>query len=166
MFCPNCGNKVVLEQKFCRSCGLALEKIAQSLVEQLPARLDETLEARKNRFERLGVAALSVFGLGVLGFFLYMVGYKLMLSQGNLIAVLGLLGLVIVLGCGILSVILFAKAKDVDETVNKRRLEGPATQTDTTDKLLNEGFLEPVPTVTERTTELLYAEKRKDPNVR
>ena len=161
MYCPNCATNIALEQKFCRSCGLGLEKIAQSVVEQLPAKLDETLQARKNRIERMGVAALSIFGLGIFGFFLYMLGYKLMMSQGSLIAALGILLAAIVLGCGLVSVILFAKAKEVDEAVNKRRLEGPSANSATTDKLLSEGYLEPIPTVTERTTELLYADKKK-----
>ena len=110
MYCPNCGNKNSANQKFCRSCGLGLEKIVQSLSEQLPAKRDETLQERKEKLEKLGVAALSVFGAGVLSFILYGVFYKLMVTQGALLAVLGLLAVFIVLGCGILSAILFAKA--------------------------------------------------------
>src|SRR5688572_20229865 len=123
MYCPNCGTKISLDQKFCRSCGLGLVKIAQSLTEQLPTKLDESLQERKNKLERLGVTALSIFGVGVLGFFLYMVGYKLMLAQGKILAALGLLALIVILGCGLLSVILFAKAKEVEEGTTKRRLQ-------------------------------------------
>jgi len=38
-----------------------LEKIALSLSEQLPARVDQSLQVRKDRFEKMGVAALSVW---------------------------------------------------------------------------------------------------------
>ena len=63
MFCPNCGAKTSVEQKFCRACGLGLEKIALSLTEQLPTRADDNLpSAEKARLERWGLAALSVFG--------------------------------------------------------------------------------------------------------
>jgi uncharacterized membrane protein YvbJ len=162
MYCPNCGTKISLDQKFCRSCGLGLEKIAQSLTEQHHTRLDESLQERKNRLERLGVTALSIFGVGVLGLFLYMVGYKLMLAQGKILAALGLLALIVILGCGLLSVILFAKAKEVEKAATKRRLQQSKEmpEAEATAKLLPESYLEPAPSVTERTTELLFAEKK------
>lgn len=160
MYCPNCGTNTSLDQKFCRSCGLGLEKIALSLAEQRPTKLDENLKERKNRLEQLGVIALSIFGVGVLSLFLYMVGSKLMLSQGKLVAALAVLGLIIILGSGLLSVLLFAKATEVEEAGNKRRLQTP--DVDQTGKLLEEGHLEPVPSVTESTTELLFAEKKND----
>lgn len=34
MHCPNCGTEASLSQKFCRSCGLSLEKVPQLLGEQ------------------------------------------------------------------------------------------------------------------------------------
>lgn len=160
MYCPNCGNQTSTEQKFCRACGLGLEKIVQSLGEQLPARVDQSLLARKERLEKLGVSALSVFGLGVLGFLLYAVGQKLS-AQGSLLAVLAMVGLVIMLGCGLLSVILFARAKELGEQASKRQLQPNETDTGgSTRELLPEARFEPVPTVTDRTTELLFAEKR------
>jgi hypothetical protein len=35
MFCPNCGNQAAADQKFCRSCGMNLQKVAQGLAEHL-----------------------------------------------------------------------------------------------------------------------------------
>ena len=161
MYCPNCGTKTSLEQNFCRACGLGLEKIALSLSEQLPARVDQSLQARKDRLEKLGVAALSVFGLGLLSFLLYSIGYKLMLSQGNVIAGLAIIGFVIMVACGLTSVVLFAKAKELGEEATKRRPQQNLSKgTESTKELLAEGHFEPVPTVTERTTELLVVEKR------
>ena len=162
MYCPNCGTKTSPDQNFCRACGLGLEKIALSLTEQLPARVEPSLLARKERLEKLGIGALSVFGLGVLSFLLYSIGHKLMLSQGNLIAGLAIIGFVIMLACGLTSVVLFAKAKELGEEATKRRPQQDLPKgTDITKELLTEGHFEPVPTVTERTTELLVAEKRK-----
>lgn len=159
MYCPNCGKQTASDQRFCRACGLGLEKIAQSLGEQLPERVDETLLARKERLEKLGVAALSVFGLGLLSFLAYAIGQKL-IAQGSLFAALVTLGLVIMLGCGLLSVILFARAKELAEQATKRQLPSKAEeQNGSTRELLPEGNFTPVPTVTERTTELLFAEK-------
>ena len=161
MYCPNCGNKSSTEQKFCRSCGLSLEKVTQTLVEQLPMKVSESLQEQKDRLEKWGVAALSVFGLGVLCLLLYGIVYKVMMTQGKVTGGLALLGLVVMLGCGVLSVILFAKAKEVEEAKTKRRLSVPEdlTQRETTRELLPEGRLEQIPSVTERTTELLFAEK-------
>jgi hypothetical protein len=159
MYCPNCGKQTATDQKFCRACGLGLDKIAQSLGEQLPARVDETLLARKERMEKLGVAALSVFGLGLLSILVYMIGEKL-LAKGNLFEALVILGFAIMFACGLVSVFLFARAKELGDEATKRQLPTSIEQSSPTRELLAEGRLEPVPTVTERTTELLFAEKR------
>jgi len=163
MYCPNCGNKSSTDQRFCRSCGLGLEKVTQTLVEQLPTRLDDNLEAQKNRLEKWGVAAFSVFGLGMLGMLLYGIVYKLMMTQGKVMAGLALLGLMVMVGCGLLSVILFAKAKEVEQAKLKRRItqDEVLTHSETTRELLPEGRLEPGPSVTERTTELLFADENE-----
>lgn len=164
MFCPNCGNQNSAEQKFCRSCGLGLQKVAESLSEQLPTRLDLSLQQKKERLEKLGVVALSVFGAGVLIPFLYGIFYKLMYTQGKITAGLGLLALLIVLGCGLLSVILFAKANEVKEASANRQTVEPASlnPTEDTQDLLNEAPA-PAPgfSVVDRTTELLAGEKER-----
>ena len=71
---------------------------------------------------------MSVFGLGVGGFLLYSVFIKLMLTEGRLVASLSVLGTIILLGAGLTSVILFAKAKDLKEVAGKREIAaGEAT---------------------------------------
>ena len=160
MYCPNCGTEISSDQSFCRACGLGLEKIAQSLVEQRPNEFAESLQQRKERIERWGVAALSVFGLGVLSVPLYKIA--MMMLEGRVLAGLGFLALILVLGCGLLAVILFAKANEVGEAKSKGRGGSPATlpKTNTTAKLLPSDQLDSVPSVTERTTELLFVEKK------
>lgn len=164
MYCPNCGNTTSSEQSFCRTCGLGLEKIAQSLDEQLPAKLDKTLQDRKDKIERLGVAALSVFGLGILGLILYGIVYRVILVQGRVLEGVGLLGFIILVACGLLSVYLFAKADEVKKAQNTRLAtqSGELTEKRTTAKLLPDDSREPVASVTERTTDFLLAEKRRD----
>lgn len=162
MYCPNCGNKNTQGQKFCRACGLGLERVEQSLTEQLPTKANISLLKRKERLEQLGVAALGVFGLGILGFILYSALSKLMLSQGKFLAVLATLGLVIMMGCGLLSVILFAKANELKEASSKRQVHEPAEipPGNATGKVLV-AHAKPVLSVTERTTELLDIERNK-----
>jgi zinc ribbon protein len=157
MFCPNCGTKISIEQKFCRSCGLGLEKVAETLADQLPVKLNESLEQRKNKLERLGVAALSTFGVGLLGIFLYSIADKL-LVQGKVLAALGLIAALIILACGVLSVILFAKAKDVEEEAKKQRIPVSGKPIDTTGKLSPDKHVDGVPSVAEGTTELLLTD--------
>lgn len=160
MYCPNCGTKTATDQNFCRACGLGLEKIAVTLNEQLPTRVDVNLQQEKDRLERLGVALLSVFGLGVLTVILYGIVYKLMMSGGNILTGLAMLGFIIMVACGLGSVVLFAKAKEAGEAATKRKPQQiPATESGPTRELLTEGHFEPVPSVTDRTTELLFVEK-------
>ena len=161
MYCPNCGTTTPTEQRYCRACGLSLEKVAQSLVEQLPTQFEEGLQQRKERIERWGVAALSVFGLGVFSIPLYQV-VKLILA-GRVLAGIGLFALIIILGCGLLSVILFAKAKEVGESKTKNRSAASEAlpNASATAKLLPPERAEAPTSVTDATTELLLADKEK-----
>ena len=161
MYCPNCGNTNSEDQKFCRSCGLGLEKVAQSLIEQRPTKADRSLQDRKERLERLGMASLSVFGLGILAFILYNVFFKLMIVKGAFLAGLWTLVGFIFVGCALLSVILFAKANELKEAGAKRQIEEPPAKDASTGKLLD-SHREPAFSVTDRTTELLTVEKRED----
>lgn len=154
MYCPNCGKQNSADQKFCRSCGLGLQKVAQTLTEQLPTKFDLSLQQKKERYEKLGVIALSIFGAGVAIPFLYGIFYKMMWTQGRITAGLGTLALVLVLASGLISVILFAKANEVKETP----ADGPLPREVANDTA--ELLPEPVPqtpmfSVAEQTTELL-----------
>lgn len=163
MYCPNCGNQNSADQKFCRSCGLALQKVAQTLSEQLPTKLDLTLQQKKERFEKLGVAALSICGAGLAIPILYSIFYTTMWTQGNIVKGLGMLALLLVLACGLISAILFAKANEVKETAANRTPIEPLVLKpgEDTGKLLHEPVpAQPVFSVAERTTELLLAQKK------
>jgi hypothetical protein len=150
MYCPNCGNKNAAGQNFCRSCGLGLEKIAESL-EQLPTVAVKSLQERKERLERLGVTSLSIFGLGIVGFLLYNIFFKLMPTYGAFVATLAVLAAIVFIGSGLASVILFAKAKELKEAAGKRELGPPG---EPTGRLL-ESREQPAFSIADRTTNLL-----------
>jgi hypothetical protein len=164
MYCPICATKVSVNQKFCRSCGFGLEKTAQLVSEQHPTELALNLRERKDKLERLGLIGLSIFGVGVLGFLLYLVGGKVLslLAQGKIFGAIALLALVAVLSCGLLSVLLFAQAKEIKEAPPRHRPDSPEENLEgaPTAKLLPENQREPISRVTERTTELLLAERK------
>ena len=162
MFCPSCGNKNSLDQRFCRSCGLGLEKVSQSLTEQIPNSSARSRQKQKEKFERLGMAALGVFGVGVLSFILYGVFYKLMVSQGKVLAALGVLAALIVLGCGLASVVLFAKANEVKEVPAGKIDPAELSPERSTPELLSEAKPATQFSVTERTTNLLPIQNEKD----
>ena len=157
MYCPNCGNKNGDGQNFCRSCGLSLEKIAQSLSEQLPTVAVRRLQERKDKLERLGVTSLSIFGLGIFGFLLYNIFVRLLPTNGALIAILAVLAAIVFIGSGLASVILFAKAKELKEAAAKRQIELP---TEPTGKLM-ESREQPSFSVADRTTNLLPVDQKE-----
>lgn len=164
MYCPNCGNQNSADQKFCRSCGLGLQKVVQTLSEQLPTKLDLSLQQKKERFEKLGVLALSIFGAGLAIPILYEILYTTMWTQGNIVKGLGMLAIVLVLACGLISAILFAKANEVKETPAKRPLpEQPELhpQADTRELPEHSAPETPVFSVVDRTTELLSRKKKQ-----
>ena len=158
MYCPNCGNKNAEGQNFCRSCGLGLEKIAESLTEQLPSVTVKSLQEQKEKLERLGVATLSVFGLGIVGFLLYNIFFKLMPVYGPVVAILAVLAAIIFIGSGLASAILFAKAKELTEAAGKRPV---SLSSEPTGKLL-ESHQQPAFSIADRTTNLLPVKSKKN----
>ena len=162
MYCPDCGSQNSAAQRFCRSCGLALEKISQSLAEQRPTKLDESLQQRKDKLEKLGVATLSVFGVSIVGVIGYMVFFSLLASLGAFWAALITLVVLIVAGCGLMSVFLFAKANELKESPANRQIDAQSelSAKRATSELLSEGQPAQMFSVTERTTDLLNVEKK------
>lgn len=163
MYCPSCGNSTSTSQKFCRSCGLGLEKIANSFAEQTTTKIDASLEKRRERLERMGLGALGVFGVGLVIPILYSIIYKTMILNGRIWYGIGLLGLLAVMACGVASAILFAQANELKEVGRKRRFEQTedVSEAEATAKLLSTGDIEPIPSVTDRTTEHLKVKRER-----
>ena len=161
MFCPACGSKNTIDQRFCRKCGMNLESTANALRESMPDE-NSALFQQERRLERYGKFAFGGFGIVVLlavAGFIYTIFTKMVLSGEK--PVLGLLAMAFITFAVLaLGYVIFNE--DLKEKRRKARftppdeLESPAI----TGKLLEEKEFEPVPTVTESTTNLLPARKR------
>jgi len=159
MFCPNCGTKNLVDQNYCRGCGLKLNAIAEAVADQFPSKEYAELMRRRERFEKLGVFSLSI--AGIIGFAILLfkaAEYKLILLgpevlYGSAIAAL--------IGFMLLSVFFFnypkffLKAKDRSPIENE--LAGASTA-----KLIEDRPFEPARSVTEHTTDFLRSPNRKD----
>lgn len=160
MFCPNCGSNNTAEQSFCRSCGLNLEQTALSLLQQIPSAESAKLLKHEQRVKNFGNFAVGSFGLAVFAAIcgiVYMILTKMVLSGLNFWG--GLLFIFFILSAGLLLAYVILN-ESINEKWQKKSAVSPGdvTAPKTTGKLLDEGDSQPVPSVTENSTELLYVE--------
>lgn len=157
MFCPGCGATNSTELRFCRRCGLNIESAAKSLLEQVPGSGRPDLARREQMLERFGQIAFGGFGIVLLvaiAGIIYTVFTKMVLEGGQPWAGVLLIAFVLFAAMALVYVLF---AEDLKEKRKKaapsrnRELEHPAT----TGKLLEEHEFEPIPAVTESTTDLL-----------
>lgn len=159
MYCPNCGKTNSAEQKFCRSCGLNLEKTVQSIAEQLTAEeIDKHIQDRRRIVDWwiniIAGSAISVLVVSVL----WGIIYEIIIVKGEVLGGSIFLGFV-------LALILFALLVIYRESLLKASGKGSLaqqkrSQAEDTAKLLPESSAESMPSITERTTDLLMAEKK------
>ena len=155
MHCPRCGTSATVGQQFCRSCGLSLDKVAELLDNELPlepSRANEIarLRERQRKFQEWGgIAGLITFGLILL--LMIIVVFSQMILKGGAMIIPGTLLILLAIG---------AAAMGLFQTYSKslkEKLETPPLpahpESDEARRL--DSYREPVPTITERTTELL-----------
>ncbi len=162
MFCPNCGANNSTEQSFCRSCGLNLEKTAESLIEQLPNAESANLLKQSKLLDRFGKVALG--GLGLVGLIAVTAGLwylvtKFIITGTNIFAAILLISFFIF---AILSLIFVVFNETLKEKKGKLKLKdtNELAEIKNTAKLLEEKPFEPIPSVTEDSTELLLVENK------
>jgi hypothetical protein len=156
MLCPNCGTKTTNDYKFCRNCGMNLEPVSKAVAAHLaPGGAASAAAARAS--DRRAVRRTTrglLTGIIVVLFGVFMMAVPL----GNAFQVLGLmsalLGIVFVL-VTVLSTMRVSAPTDVAPTPPPPRLPDAAAPTG---RLLDESRIEPVPSVTDHTTELLGVE--------
>ena len=157
MFCPNCGTRNDVQQSFCRTCGLELKEVLQGLSKIEGLNLVDSDWLRKlGIFTIGGLAALLICLLTIAVF------SSLQLNIGAaFIFMMILFGITL----GFLSITLVDKyqLKKAQNGKNdeKNYLSPRQIERWNTNKQLNESTFEPIPSVTESTTELFYVEKMK-----
>ena len=165
MHCPSCGITASPDQQFCRSCGMNLETVGK-LVEQHSGSVSSSLtRAEKSRAEQQIVRsmfttlmiAMAIMGVGI---FLLVINKTFHLG-----AAVGLLATLVLLGgtgCAAFAV-LNGVRRGASLTVGRSQLELP----DATDKSLpTNPFPEALPSVTERTTQLISSTSTNDQELR
>ena len=162
MFCPNCGAKNTTEQKFCRSCGLNLQKSAESLVEQMPSAQSANLLRHEKAIGRFGNFALG--GLGVVGVIgvaalSWILVTKVLLTGTNVFAAVLLISFFVFAILSLAFVVLNESLKEKKAKANPI-LSTEINEAKNTGKLLEDKPFEPVPSVVENPTELLYTKNK------
>jgi len=162
MHCPRCGTNATVGQQFCRSCGLNLEKVAEILGNE-PAEPSSLVDARARLRERAlkfeqwgGIAGLITFGLILL--LMIIVVFSQMIMKGRAMVIPGLLLILLAIGAAVMG-LFQTYSKSLKEKLANPPLPraNDLPSSDETRKL--EAYREPVPTVTDRTTELLVPAK-------
>lgn len=158
MHCPNCGTKTSTEQKFCRSCGLSLDEFARMLTEQLPEARARLLERQQRVEQWLGRVSGAFVAMIVCALLVGVVWGVIM--KGQILG--GLLLLAFIIGA-VASLSLVYYNESLKEKLGQPNAPDPALpESAPTGKLLSESRSEPVPSVTERTTELLAVEEGRE----
>ena len=156
MFCPSCGNEDRADQKYCRSCGLKLDAVLQVVADQFPSDEYAAMQRSKRIVERLGTASLSIAGLiGLMSLIFAAALYKLILFGPEVLFGASAIALMVFLLFGA-RFIGYSKLFLRFEKVNPQSAPlDEFSPEQTTAKLLEDRFFEPVPSVTENSTDLL-----------
>lgn len=149
-------------QKFCRSCGLNLEQTAQSLVTQKPSAKLADIQVAEKRLAKFGNIAFGGLGVvcvaAVIGM-IYTILSTFILSGENPIAGVIFILFLIFATLGLAYVLFNEHLKEKKLAARNPNIE-PEIEGTPTGTLLEEKHFEPMPSVTENTTELLGIERK------
>jgi len=167
MHCPSCGAEAQLTQKFCRSCGLSLEKVPQLVAEQLSGSEEiltgetaKKLHQRQRQIEhwlsRTGLGFAALVGVSFLAGLIYL------MAAGSLPLVPGTILLTLVLG-GMVAGSLALYSENLKKKLSGANLPKSRLLQERESKPLLEAYHKPFVSVTERTTNLLEKDDKVEP---
>jgi predicted membrane protein len=151
-----------MEQKFCRACGIELEKIVEFLNErQLATQQDENSLRQRIWLESFGTVAfgglLTIIIIAV-GAIIYAIVTKLVLTGSSVLFGILLTAFIVF---ALLSLIYVFFNETLKETQNKRKQSiNELNEPKITANLIGEKHFEPATSVTENSTELLYSKNK------
>lgn len=167
MHCPNCGNQSKLEQKFCRKCGFNLEPVSKLIVNNPGADQLKVEKAERDKLALRRMVSWMMWGMLIL-----LIGVVVIVINKtfNLDPLVKLIGTIITLGgvsvtmYGLLDTMRGGKGRPksgaIDVGINHIDTE-EGVKADTTREL--EGRLPvPLPSVTERTTQLIGVDRKSN----
>ena len=160
MHCPNCGIESDLEQKFCRKCGFNLAPVSKLIVSERDTNPTELTKLDRDKLIMQRMVRWMMWGLLALliGIILSVAGKQFALTPlVNFIAVIFILGGVSVTTYGVLDAL---RGGAVTTAEAKRRAAANSEEPEKapTTKQLEGRIPVPVPSVTERTTQLIHEE--------
>jgi zinc-ribbon domain len=153
MYCPNCGNQAAEDQKFCRSCGMNLQKVTPVLIEHLAESggVQPEIDVVKN-IRRLAVRGV-IWGATLMfaGIALAIVGK--MIDQDQTVSGAGALTSI----TGMFLIVYFLLSAVYKLSLTERRMprEAKLSEAKTTAQLAPERLSALAPSIAERTTDLL-----------
>ena len=155
MHCPSCGNESSIDQKFCRRCGLSLEPVSKLIAQD---RSDQSLELDKAERERMVVRQMFrwiTWGLIVIGAGVLMLVVNKGFDLGKWIGLAA--SLLLFAGTGLTAYgVISAVGKAGSEALKGGDADRkPEKISPTTKELADKGPPSPLPSVTERTTQLI-----------
>ena len=153
MHCPRCGADALIGQQFCRSCGFNLEKVSELLPEQpsIPSSM-ELVRARlhQRRLEHwAGIVGLAMMSF-VLVTLIYLIVSEMMIKSGKIGT--GVLLLAMIIGGAVMAG-LQGYSKSLKQRLTTQLAPSLAELAPAPKQL--DPHLEPAPSITEHTTELL-----------
>ena len=149
MTCPKCGLLTLPEQKFCRSCGASLQALTQPLAETstISQLEDQSAIAVKDESQRGSRLVLWGFIIMFLGTAIGIIG-KMLLHE----SIVTVVGILLSLAGMFLTVYpyLLPPRRPKNDSSSRRKISAQSQP-----KSLQESRVEYVPSITERTTDLL-----------
>jgi hypothetical protein len=159
MFCPNCGNHAAVDQNFCRSCGMDLQKVAPALAEHLAefgtgqSGIESAKDLRRLAVRRVKCGAAVMFaGIAVSIIGTMFIHNEEVSGAGALLSVTGLF---------LAAYFLLSARYKFASTERRLPPEAKLHGAKTTAQLPPERLADVTPSITERTTDLLEGAARQ-----